>query len=125
MSKPAAKISPREQMARELRKQNMDFIIKEIENDFKAEKKPDRKKNIAACLAEAKKKGIYISGDDTIYAVDREACMVKNAEYRKIWATLDVQSKKLVYCRVSLHSRTHSKSMHQWWLISFVQCSAA
>lgn len=78
MSKLVAEMSPREQMARQIRKQNMDFIIKEIENDFKAEENADRKNNIAACLAEANKKGIYISGDHVIYAVDRESHIVKS-----------------------------------------------
>lgn len=87
----------------------MDLIIKEIENDFKAEENADRRDNIAACLAEAKKKGIYISGDHIIYAVDHEAYIVEAAEYREKWATLDDQSKKLTYCRVGMRSRTHSK----------------
>jgi hypothetical protein len=40
MSKPATKISTREQIAQEIRKQNMAAIIRDIEKDLQIEKSP-------------------------------------------------------------------------------------
>lgn len=123
MSQPAPKIAPlsaREKMAREIRKQNMDAIIRAIENDLKAEKNSDKKRNIAACLEKAKKKGIYISGDDIIYATNNKAHKVKNDQFKKLYASMDAQSKKLAYHRVSLPSQVRWKSIFQWCLTMFM-----
>lgn len=104
MSEPTASLSPREQMAREIRKENMDIIIQAIKEDFQAETNPVRKENIAACLAEAEKNGTYVSSSQTLFATSGKAYVVPHVEFDQKWATLDAHQKRLVYDRVNSSS---------------------
>lgn len=92
-------MSPREQFAEKIQKQNMDGIIQDIQRDFQAETDPNRKKNIAACLAEAKKTRTYVSSSHTLFAISGKACIAQHAQFDKILVTLNAHGQKLVTIR--------------------------
>lgn len=98
----------------------MDSIIRDIEEDLQAEQDPERKKNIAACLAEAKKDGIYISSSQTLFVTNQKAFIVPNADLGEKWSALDAQSKRLLYFMVGLQSQPYLNSRYEWWLTMFL-----
>lgn len=91
----------------------MDGIIQDIQRDFQAETDPNRKKNIAACLAEAKKTGTYVSSLHTLFAINGQAYVARHAEFDKKLASLDAHDQKIVYDRVSLPCQIRSESRHK------------